>query len=90
MPEVELLRDVIFLLQGINGRHVGFEKVKQAQAGNANGAAAADTMLKIVFVEDGQVSRRFPERERERKGKRLTQLMQCDGHSASFRNLHDT
>lgn len=59
VPERTLLRDVIYLLQGINGHHVRFEEVRQTPihdpgviSSNRKGEDL-EPMIKVTFVEDG-------------------------------------
>jgi gamma-tubulin complex component 3 len=56
VPEHELLRDVIFILQGINGRFVRFEEVKPTVVHDpgviqSNPGPAGDPLVKVKIVE---------------------------------------
>lgn len=53
IPQSELLQDVIFLLQGINGRHVRFQEEFQydAAAGPEAEAAGPAKVVRVVFNE---------------------------------------
>ncbi|KAI3484004.1 hypothetical protein L1887_53018 [Cichorium endivia] len=50
IPENELLHDVIFLMQGINGRHVRFQEEFQYDAAANSGGAEAAGPTKVVRV----------------------------------------
>ncbi|SNX82323.1 related to Spindle pole body component alp6 [Melanopsichium pennsylvanicum] len=53
IPEDELLQDVIFLMQGINGRHVRFQEELQYDAAAEQGAETAGLakVVRVVFNE---------------------------------------
>lgn len=57
VPEQELLRDVIFILQGINGRYVRFEEIKTPTVHDigvirSDPDRAPDPIVKVKIVED--------------------------------------
>ncbi|TKY85174.1 hypothetical protein EX895_006254 [Sporisorium graminicola] len=51
IPEDELLQDVIFIMQGINGRHVRFQEEFQYDAVDEAGAAGPTKVVRVVFNE---------------------------------------
>lgn len=52
IPEEELLQDVIFIMQGINGRHVRFqEEFQYDTAADEAGAAGPAKVVRVVFNE---------------------------------------
>ncbi|CBQ70350.1 related to Spindle pole body component alp6 [Sporisorium reilianum SRZ2] len=51
IPEDELLQDVIFIMQGINGRHVRFQEEFQYDAADEAGAAGPAKVVRVVFNE---------------------------------------
>lgn len=51
IPEDELLQDVIFLMQGINGRHVRFQEEFQYDNGGDSEAASPAKVVRVVFNE---------------------------------------
>lgn len=59
LPERELLRDILYLVQGINGHHVRFEKVAAQASTNDPGVIRTtadderDAIIKVKIVEDG-------------------------------------
>ncbi|PWN97436.1 hypothetical protein FA09DRAFT_330596 [Tilletiopsis washingtonensis] len=55
VPETELLRDVIYLLQGINGKHVGFEVVQKLPSTEVGVDQSAERLLRIRFEEGERV-----------------------------------
>lgn len=60
VPEHELLRDVIFILQGINGRFVRFEEVKPTVVHDpgviqSNPGPAGDPLVKVKIVEEESI-----------------------------------
>mgnify|MGYP003716717735 FL=1 len=61
VPEEELLRDVIYLLQGINGQWVQFEESfvmpdgSELEKGQPQGDDRPQKVLKVVFKEDAKV-----------------------------------
>ncbi|UZJ56411.1 hypothetical protein CBS101457_005731 [Exobasidium rhododendri] len=52
IKEDDLLRDMIFLLQGINGKYVGFEEILIFPSNELGEAHDAETMIKVKFVEE--------------------------------------
>lgn len=50
VKEEELLRDIIFLLQGINGKYVGFEEVLILPSNELGDAHDAETTVKVKFA----------------------------------------
>jgi len=50
--EEDLLRDIIFLLQGINGTYIGFEEVLIMPSNDLGDAHDAETMVKVKFAEE--------------------------------------
>jgi gamma-tubulin complex component 3 len=55
VPETELLRDVIYLLQGINGKHVGFEVVQKLPSTEVGVDQSAERLLRVRFEEGERV-----------------------------------
>lgn len=51
IPEEELLQDVIFVMQGINGRHVRFQEEFQYDVADEAGAAGPAKVVRVVFNE---------------------------------------
>lgn len=54
ISEAELMRDIIYLLQGINGKHVGFEDVILPASNEVGETREAERIIKVKFFRDSE------------------------------------
>lgn len=54
ISEAELMRDIIYLLQGINGKYVGFEDVLLPASNEMGETREAERIVKVKFSQDSE------------------------------------